>query len=151
MCDRLPPQRIDARNMASLGQVAARAQALADDLADEPGMDVLLPALAACDEAPAAAAANTRQRVDRPNDRLADRLGDPLADRSWGRAPQWSLDRSPDGSDLRPEDRHALGRHAPAWPDLLPAQDAVPAPAWTRRLAAWLRESDPAEARHIGH
>ena len=43
MCDRLPPQRIDARTMASLGQMAAHAQALADDLADEDGADALLP------------------------------------------------------------------------------------------------------------
>lgn len=36
MCDRLPPQRIDARNMASLGHMAARAQALADE--ERPGL-----------------------------------------------------------------------------------------------------------------
>lgn len=111
MCDRLPPQRIDARNMASLGHMAACAQALAD----EDGTDLLLPDHAAAEAGPPAAGAI----------------------RDW--------------SGVRPEERYAHGRHPPAWPDLPPPSGAAPAPAWTRRLAAWLRDAERPDGRPAGH
>lgn len=110
MCDRLPPQRIDARTMASLGQMAARAQALADE-----GADLLLP--------------------DAVDD--ADHLQGAGSSRDW--------------SDVRPEDRYAHGCHPPAWPDLAPLAGTAPAPAWARRLAAWLRDAERPDGRLAGH
>jgi hypothetical protein len=113
MCDRLPPQRIDARNKASLGHMAARAQAWVHEDRSEAQAAALVP-----DGQLAHEGVWAEDAVD------AIRLED------WAR--------------LTPEDRFAQGAHAPAWPDLPTPQKTRPAPAWTSRLAAWLREAEQA-------